>query len=150
MKILQLNWPPCSLTCSRTPWCCSLVSHTVIEMFAHLLQFSPRGLFHVNFGPQHVVKRSQEVMTDVKGKLLNGLHLLQDIVTFKWDLNWGTVSLVYWTRRESTFTLVSTNLQQTHEWNSSLSYITPLSLARAWTVFFMVSVGITSELSPCK
>lgn len=47
----------------------------VSEVLAHLLQSSPRGLLHVDSGPQHVVERGQEVMTDVQGKLLNGLHL---------------------------------------------------------------------------
>lgn len=52
----------------------------IFEVFAHLLQFSPRGLLHVDSGPQHVVERSQEVMTDVQGKLLNGLHLSDRIL----------------------------------------------------------------------
>lgn len=120
----------------------------IFEMFAHLLQSSPRGLFHVNSGPYHVVERGQEVMTDVKGKLLNGLHLSDGIL---WHLNGNRVGLLSkWTRRESSFNIMSTKLWQSHEWNSSLSDLTPLSLARAWTVFFMVSVGIMSELSPCK
>lgn len=41
----------------------------------YLLQPSPWSLLHVNFGPQHMVERGQEMITDIQGKLLNGLDL---------------------------------------------------------------------------
>lgn len=41
----------------------------------HLLQPPPWSLLHVNFGPQHMVERGQEVMTDIQGELLNALYL---------------------------------------------------------------------------
>lgn len=44
-------------------------------MLAHLLQSPPGGLLHVDSGPQHVVEGGQEVMADVQGELLDGLHL---------------------------------------------------------------------------
>lgn len=66
------------------------------EMFAYLFQSFPRGLFHVNSGPQHVVEGCQEVMTDVKGELLNGLHLSDGIlVTFEWEVGKATVKLKF-------------------------------------------------------
>lgn len=41
----------------------------------YLLQPSPWSLLHVNLGPQHMVERGQEMMTDIQGELLNGFHL---------------------------------------------------------------------------
>lgn len=55
----------------------------VFEGLAHLLQSPPRGLLHVDSGPQHVLERGQEVVTDVQGKLLNGLHLSDRTLIFQ-------------------------------------------------------------------
>lgn len=47
----------------------------VIQTVFYLFQPSPRSLLHVDSSPQNMVERGQEVMTDVQGKLLNGLYL---------------------------------------------------------------------------
>lgn len=63
-------------------------------MLAHLLQSPPGGLLHVDSGPQHVAEGGQEVMADVQGELLDGLHLSDGTVgRFRGD---GlTVQLMY-------------------------------------------------------
>lgn len=118
----------------------------IFELVAHLLQSFPWRLLNVNSGPQHVVEGGQEVVTYVQGKLLNGLHLSgQDIVVIKGKVGGATVKNI-WNYR-CIYILHQHNIR---EHCVCVSYLTPLSLARAWTVFFMVSVGIMSELSPCK
>lgn len=46
----------------------------------YLLQPSPWSLLHVNLGPQHMVERGQEMMTDIQGKLLDVLNLMTEKV----------------------------------------------------------------------
>lgn len=37
----------------------------------------------MNLGPQHMVERGQEMITDIQGKLLDGLYLYQVRITYK-------------------------------------------------------------------
>lgn len=96
------------------------------EMFAHLLQSSPRGLFHVHSGPQHVIERGQEVMTDVKGKLLNGLYLSDRILWFQWK---RTGLLSYW-RTEPEENLLLRSRQQTSA--KVLNELVPFLISPLW------------------
>ncbi len=52
-----------------------LFAGRIIVTVFYLLQPPPWSLLHVNFDPQHMVERGQEVMTDIQGELLNGLYL---------------------------------------------------------------------------